>query len=162
MHLILIPVNEHELRELIHLTFRDDKDLAENYHIIAPASAAEISSHTFDTIISNMQTVQGDFFKVALVCGNDIEIIGFTVLVSSIADPKMLYSFGIIPKYRLKPILLSWLSAVESILGFPFAVGLYQKNIRAIEFFRKNSFKEDESTDEYIILLSGKSLKIWQ
>lgn len=163
MQVILTPIKESDLQLLIFNSFVDDFTLKNVYHRIAPASLEDIVVDTYNVIKGEAVKADLAYFRVAIVCGNDIEPIGFTVIANNRQnDHNVLYSFGIYPKYRLKPILKSWLSIVEKYAGFPFYVGLYKRNIRAINFFKRNDFKIDGEGENYVSMLPSKSLNICQ
>lgn len=157
MKVSLRPIVREALANLIYLVFKEDKELRDVFHKIAPASLVDVSAHTYKTICDNTNSVDDEFYVVSI--GD--EVIGFTVLLGGEEIQfNSLYSFGIIPAFRTADILKAWLSEVEGILGFPFIVGLYKKNTRAIEFFRKNWFATYSDVGEGEILITTKSLQI--
>lgn len=141
MEVQLLPINREKLKELVSYSFEGDNDLLDTYHI-SPGTLEHCVDNTFTFIDKNKDFYGSDMCWAAVVIPQGV--IGYTVYITNEKSPNELYSFGIRKEYRTEEILHGWLKAVENELHLPYFIVLWDKNIRAIEFFRKNGFIIEE------------------
>lgn len=148
MMIRLEPIDKSVLWPHIFVAFQHDNELLERIHIAAPGSAMELASHTCNCVIE--QLTMGNCPEYYAVMFNK-KPIGFTVIGRKPCN--RMYSFGININYRKKEILLTWLNLVKALFhNESFGVPLYNKNERAISFFRRNKFEYEQTGKNFIIL----------
>src|SRR6185312_14058480 len=132
----LEKIKIEELKDYVKLAFDGDAELLVSLHV-SPGDLDHCVDHTMSFISANADFYKDDieFYKVM----NDEEPIGFTVIIKN-EGPNELYSFGINILHREKELLQEWLRKVKELLGIPYAMVLWSKNTRAINFFEKNGF----------------------
>ncbi len=133
-----IPVNE----VLFHVrkAFEGDADLLSTYHI-SPGDLDHCVNDTLKCIYENAAHYKEDMvcYKVEL----DGESIGYTIVILDEHHPCELYSFGINIAHRKADILREWLDSIKEKIGKVFFTILWNKNSRAINFFKKNGLQEE-------------------
>lgn len=145
MEVILEKINVEVLKKYITIGFEDDPDLISTIHI-SPGTLEHCVEHNFESVKDAGES-NGEFYKVMW---NNNEI-GFIV---AIRTPNVIPSFGINIHYRKKEILLSFLQALKNLFNNDiYAVGVWEKNKRAINFFVKNDFN---------IYSQGKMILLWR
>lgn len=140
----LIPLEE--LKEVISISYLDDGDLFEKYHINPTFTFEECVNSTFDMIVNNGYDRDIKFYKVVF----ESKSIGYVVVFDG-----FLYSFGINIEYRGKDILIEWWKKVKEVLPETFVCMLYDNNIRAIDFLKKNGMEiiENELLEDNVVIL---------
>lgn len=135
---ISIPVGE--IAPHVRKAFEGDNDLLSTYHI-SPGDLDHCVSDTLRCIYENADHYKEDMvcYKVAL----DGDPIGYTIVLIDENNPCELYSFGINIEHRNAALLQEWIGKVKEKIGKVFFTILWNKNTRAINFFKKNGFKEE-------------------
>jgi len=166
----LVPANIDELRQLIWDAYKDDTDLIDKYQAGDRTFEECVDFNAKEIAECSARPSYGDmtFWKV-VPADNPWETIGYSVLVQRDGIPGWLFSFAINIKYRSADYLQSWLDQVESVLGLPYYTALWDKNSRAIEFFKKNNFvpkKDKKNPFTYLFngfdLIPQNILESWQ
>jgi hypothetical protein len=118
-----------ELEKCIHIAFKDDKKLIQEYHILG-GTLEDCVRDTKLKIIEESERITLDWYKVLDDYG---EIIGFLVVNDTY---KILYSFGlnINSREKYKKLFFYKLSIM---FDGEFTCGLWGKNERAIRFLEK-------------------------
>ncbi len=149
IELKLIPISIGELKPLIRFSYEGDTDLIEKYQAgdrcfedCVEFNYEEIKNHLSDNYKDSMK-----LWRIGLDGGHEIHSIGYCVTVGKDESLKMLLSFAINIRYRKKELLIEWLKAIEKQIGEPYYTCLWNKNTRAIDFFKKNGFDEMQSGD---------------
>jgi predicted acetyltransferase len=140
----LKPITKEELLPLIELGFDGDAELP-TYHI-APGTTKEMALSNFKNIETFEANGNMEYYAVTL---NDHPI-GFTVFMNDGVNPPILVSFAIHVLYRNEHMLKDWLGKLKSMHRF--FVGLWSKNTRAIEFFKKNDFTIIREKTNFVLL----------
>lgn len=137
IELISIPVGE--IAPHVRKAFEGDDNLLSTYHI-SPGDLDHCVDDTVRCIYENAEHYKEDMvcYKVAL----DGDVIGYTIMLIDENNPCELYSFGINIEHRNAALLQEWIGKVKEKIGKVFFIILWNKNIRAIDFFKKNEFKD--------------------
>lgn len=144
-NVILSPIHDPAIiLAQVKSAFRDDKELMSKYHVLAPCSFEEGVKKTQDDIAAELPLL-GDMAQCYQVIHSGM-VIGYTIIARHQGLDPELYSFGINIKYRKKFILQSWIEQVKKICGGSLYVVLWDKNERAINFFKKNNFSIEDLT----------------
>lgn len=139
-----------DLYRHVKIAFHSDKELLEKYHI-STGNLSHCVKHTLSVINEVAKEHNLEAYKLVSSEGKEI---GFTVLRKNTEIPiNDLFSFGINIEYRNQQVIGQWLKWLGKELKYPYGVGLYRKNSRAVSFFLKNGFVEVEQPDEKIIVL---------
>lgn len=142
----MVKINEifrDELPYLIKKAFENDQDLLSKYHIVN-GTLEECVESTMDAII-DVDKVYG--VKCYMVSCND-RAIGYMTL-----GPDFLHSFGINSEYRSQGILTDWWELLLEIMS-DFFCTLHSKNIRAIEFLKKQGMIVHSEGENLINLIT--------
>jgi hypothetical protein len=137
MKVNFIPISLQDVEPYVYHAFNEDEELLHIYHI-SPGTLDHCVEHTMNFIKENAAFYGEDmkFYKL-LFLGKSI---GYTVFIKNASQPNELYSFGINIKFRKQDILINWLEGVKENIGNDYTVALWEKNSRAINFFKKNGF----------------------
>lgn len=130
-----LPVGIDSLLIYINKAFMEDEKLCSDYHVV-PGSYLDCATDTYNRIIDELKIYTNNSI-FGIKEGN--EKIGYIVMVN---DAFVLYSFGINKNYRTYAIKQEFITFVNNYLKNKTTVYLYDKNTRAIGFFKKNGFKE--------------------
>lgn len=146
-------ISSDELLEHIKTAFREDHALLNRFHI-SPGDLDHCAGHTYQTITGH-GTDNLQFWKVRLRIQGEIRDIGFVVTLS--IPFNILLSFGLNIGYRSEEIKSQWLKLIEGLFpyqeGLPkYVLTLHSKNVRTIEFFKKNGFSFKYNGDKTISL----------
>lgn len=155
MKVKLLPISYSEIKPLISLAFAGDEELMNKWHI-APGTLEEIVEHTYNTIGLWDADFCLEYYMVVIDSGDEVETIGFTVLLND--EVRVLYSFGISIANRCRTTLLGWLSAVKESFNAEYGVSLWEKNERTISFFERNGFLNKK---EFVSGSSDKMILLW-
>lgn len=121
-----------ELKKYITIGFEDDPELISKIHI-SPGTLEHCVNHNFNTV-KDAEANNGEFYKVM----SGVNEIGFVV---AIREPNLVPSFGINIHHRRKETLFGFLQALKDLFnGDTYMVCVWDKNERAINFFRRNGF----------------------
>ncbi len=150
IELKLIPINLSELYPLIKYSLQGDEEIL-HYQRHPEKSMQECCQYIYDSIAKfyNNPVFENDMqlWNVVLQSGRVVDSIGYTVTVLNDKIPNTLYSYAIKKEYRKKVFLTSWLNAIEQITGQDYYTALYNRNTRAIDFFKKNGFEDFDNRD---------------
>lgn len=140
-------ISLYELPPLIKISYENDLELFEKYHIRPNMKLAECVSETFGMIKESSKLCDLTYYKIL----SKKQPIGFFITTY-----KRLYSFGIGMKFRRKAILSAWWVMVKTVLGDEFICSLYENNTRAISFLEKQGMEiaEKRALDNSITLLN--------
>lgn len=172
IELKIIPCSLSGLKDLIRYSYESDAELIEKYQA-GERSLEECVDFNYGEIeyYYNNKVYQGDIslWKIALRSGKEINPIGYCVTIKNDGMPNVLMSFAININYRKSVFLTSWLTALENIVGESYYTVLWNKNTRAIDFFKKNGFVEKPCVREprCTYLIKGENLirqnqRVWQ
>ena len=139
----LKPIYIDELERLIRISYENDHDLFDKYHVKKFGLEQSISC-TME-MIREMGELKDMRHYTVRYRGMDI---GY---VSTFEN--YLYSYAIAIPFRKKGILIKWWSCVEQLMGTPFITGLYNNNTRAIDFLIKNGMQIVSKTEDKITFL---------
>ena len=132
-----------ELKKYITIGFADDPELISKIHI-SPGTLEHCVNHNYETV-KDAERNNGEFYKV--MYGE--QEIGFVV---AIREPNLIPSFGININHRCRETLLGFLQALKDLFdGDTYMVCVWEKNERAINFFRRNNF--NFSTKDKMVFL---------
>jgi hypothetical protein len=151
-------ITSDELLEHIKTAFREDHALLNRFHI-SPGDLDHCAGHTYQTITGH-GTDNLEFWKVQLRIQESDEVVGFRDIgfVVTLSIPfNILLSFGLNIGYRTGAIKRQWLQLIEGLFphqeGLPkYVLTLHSKNIRTIDFFKKNGFSYKYNADKTISL----------
>jgi hypothetical protein len=135
-----------ELKPSIALAFSDDAELLKEFHFLAGKTLEECVDDTYNKIIESSNAMPTKAWNILA----DDKLVGYCVIVK--APMPLLYSFGINIHSRTKEVLVSWMKAVDKISNGEITTVLYSKNVRAIEFMKKNKMEEVVRDDEIVVL----------
>lgn len=172
IELKLIQASTNELYSLVSYAYAGDADLIDKfqagertYQECVDFNCNEILDRMSDPVFSGDMTI----WKICLQSGDEIDDIGYCVTVKNDGNLHWLYSYAININYRKSVFLIDWLKAIENVLGLPYYTALWNKNTRAIDFFKKNGFVEKATKDSsYKLLFKGyemipkQQISLWQ
>lgn len=128
--------------DLIESNFKLDKDLIKNYHIEDKNCYKVASKRTYDDLLKADKSFElyGVFLKDDLLgfFGTEFNNYINTIFVK--------------PIYRNKEYMKQFFNLIKKTVGDKFYTALYNKNTRAINFYKKNNGVVVEKTDDYTIL----------
>lgn len=147
----LIPVLINELKSLINFSYSGDGDLIASYQAQTTRTFEECVEFNYNEIASHLNSsIYKDdmqLWKITLTENNKTKDIGYCVTIISDPPPGMLFSFAFNMVYRKQAYLTQWLRRVEELLWQPYYTALWNKNTRAIDFFKKNGFEAIPSAE---------------
>jgi hypothetical protein len=137
-------ISKTELPKLIEMSYEDDFELFDKYHVI--------QTDFFGAVVSQLQMIHEmaeefdlNYYKVIF----QKKPIGYFVTFD-----KFLYSFCINKRYRTKDNLIGWFKGVKKALGAEFQTMLYKNNTRAIDHLVKQGMKiVDENEENNTVIL---------
>jgi hypothetical protein len=140
-------ISLYELPPMIRLSYENDNEIMERYHIRPNMELVECVESTFEMVKNSAKLCKLQYYKVMW----NKQAIGFFITTY-----KRLYSFGIGIKFRKKEILIEWWKSVKLILGEEFICSLYKNNTRAIYFLKKQGMQigEERKTDNSVTLIN--------
>ncbi len=124
-------ISKTKLPELVALSYKDDQELFDKYHIAKLNFDGAVVS-TLGLIHDASQKMILNYYKVIY----KQQPIGYFVTFEG-----CLYSFGIAIKFRIKDVLIGWFESVKKVLGNHFRALLYENNTRAIDHLKKQGMK---------------------
>jgi hypothetical protein len=133
-----------ELPELVELSYKDDTDLFEKYHV----AKMDLHRCVMSTLVMIGETARNyplEYYKVL----KGKKPIGYFIIFN-----ECLYSFAINIHYRTKVVLKNWWRHVLEILGKHFMCSLNANNTRAVKFLERQGMKVI-SNDDVLIILSN-------
>jgi hypothetical protein len=143
MSLKLSKISKNELQDVIELSYRDDEELLNKYHV-ARFTLHEAVSSTMGMINEMAEQRKLTYYKVLY----DKKPIGYVVVFED-----FLYSYGINVKFRVKNVLSAWWDEVVKILKGRFITMLYKNNTRAIEFLQRRGMRILQEKDYSVTLI---------
>jgi len=135
---------DEELYDGIWVAFHMDDALIEKYHILDNSSFLECVNDTYVTIKDATEKTICQWYHILI----DETLIGYFVASKTYS---FLFSFGINIEYRKPDVLEHWFSYVSCLLGEQFTCALWAKNLRAIEFLKRNGMKLYEEKENALI-----------
>jgi hypothetical protein len=132
----VVCVEKKDYDEVIRSAWSSDDDLIKKYHI---KSGHGIDACVLDTL-SVLKSGTYDDFKLFKVFNNDSEI-GF-IGTETFQNKPFLTTFFLYPEYRNNTIKDNYINFLFNFVGTEFNTALYAKNIRAINWFKKNGATE--------------------
>lgn len=140
-------ISLYELIPMIRLSYENDRDVMEKFHIRPNMELKECVDSTFDMIRDSSKLCQLAYYKIM----TQKQPVGFFITAY-----KRLYSFGVGIKFRRKDILTGWWVYVREVLGNEFVCSLYKNNTRAIAFLEKQGMRiaEERKEDNSVTLLN--------
>lgn len=132
-----------ELPELVEISYRDDTDLFEKYHV----SKMDLHRCVMSTLVMIGEASRNydlQYYKVK----DKKTAIGYFIIFN-----ECLYSFAISIHFRTKKVLMNWWKQVVRVLGEHFMCSLNANNTRAVKFLERQGMKVI-SQDEALIILS--------
>lgn len=141
----LKKIGRRKLKEGIRIAFQRDDAIFDFYDPTANVKDLEgIVQDVYGKIKRQQKTDKLEYFGIFE--GEDF--IGY-----SVTGENFLYSFGINVAWRQKEILLQWWEAIKILMNKDFAILLYNRNKRAIEFLLKNNceLEKEENGITYLI-----------
>jgi hypothetical protein len=142
--------NWNEVKKIIEDCFSGDEELLEKYHIKAGTSLEECVEDTYD-VLKNGSNYDFEFYKVE----ND-QLVGF---VGMEPESKYLTTFCLKKEFRTEKNKDELWGLIVSVLNEGFRCGLYQKNLRAINFLIKNGCEvvtRSEYDNKPVVILNYK------
>lgn len=136
----------YRLRPYIKMAFEGDADLIDRYHLVN-GDLMQCVYSTYDKIME-LGRIGGELSCYALF-QEEFGPIGYMVTTPE----NMLYSFGINIEYRTAAIVMDWWQQVKKMLNNEFAVPLWKKNERAINFFLRNGMEIGYEGADHITLI---------
>lgn len=128
--------------DLIESNFKLDKDLIKKYHIEEGNCYKTASKRTYNDLLKADKSFKlyGVFFKEDLLgfFGTEFNNYVNTIFVK--------------PIYRNKEYMKNFFSLIKETVGDKFYTALYNKNTRAIDFYKKNGGVVFGKKDNYTIL----------
>ncbi len=121
----------------IQKAFEGDEKLRTTYHIQFYDSITDSAVHTYNRILEleHMSELPVNYYGVE----SEGEKVGYLVVIML---ANVLYSFGLNIKHRNVTNKINFLNFVNNLTKGNTTVYLYEKNIRAIEFLKRNNFTE--------------------
>lgn len=149
--LTIRKIGRDSLLVYIKHAFAGDDLLNTKFHIAPNDNYEECAADTFNTIVDFLEAYPDTIFYGIKYNG---EKIGYITILPSL---NILHSFGITKRYRSEMIKRRFMEFVNSRLHNRTVVLLYEKNIRAINFLKKNGFRQSQvklkDRDENVIKL---------
>lgn len=148
----LTKISKPELIKAVSIAYEGDHELFEKYHI-GKMNFMQCVFSTMDMIRDCAEERELRYYKAIY----KKQPIGYVVCFD-----EFLYSYGINIKFRKKDILIEWWEEVKKIMGGKFMTMLYENNLRAIEFLKKQKmevFMEDKDNHS-VTLIYNPSLKL--
>lgn len=133
-----------ELPELVELSYKDDVDLLEKYHV----AKMDLRKAVMSTLVMIGETAKNYQLQYYRVMDKKTPI-GYFIIFN-----ECLYSFAINIHYRTKVVLTNWWKQVLNVLGDHFMCSLNPNNTRAVKFLERQGMKVIQK-DETLIILSN-------
>lgn len=131
----LKKISLHQINDMIKLSYHNDTDLFEKYHLplLMPIKEEDAAKVTFEMI--------KDASKMKQLCNYKVLYNNLPIGYVTTFDNNFLYSYAINPKYRKKDILIDWWEKVKDELDDKFQTVIYANNERAIGFLLKQKMQ---------------------
>jgi hypothetical protein len=119
------------IKSYIDIAFEGDEDIVKYFDPANPVTSVQQACDTiYEKLLVNFPEAN---FERLIYDGNDI---GYFVWM-----PELLISFGVNKNYRKKePLAYVW-SKIKRCLGDEFSISLFDNNIRAIEYLKRQGMK---------------------
>lgn len=140
-------VSINELDNLVRISYKDDKEGLEKYHI-KPFELNEAVDCTMGMILNEAKTGELFYYKV-LYEGKPI---GYFVI-----SEYALFSFCINIHFRKPKIILSWWDKMDKLFKGDYLTAVYGNNTRALNFLKRRGLvviSKDEKTNIVQLLKS--------
>lgn len=140
------PISDDKLEEVIRIAFEGDEAIYEYYDPnVSVVSLEEIVRD----VSRKIKAVQGTDFLQNWGIFEEEKLIGYSVM-----GENFLFSFGINIRYRKGDILQEWWKQIKELMKQDFAVLLYSRNSRAIQYLLKNGCEIEREEDGITYLIS--------
>lgn len=123
----VMPLTDY--KEIIQHCFSQDQDLLGKWHIRAGQGLKKCVEQTFD----DMTKADVEFFVIF----QERDLVGYFGRERS-DTAEFLTGFFVMPKYRNSKSMKTFWKIIQSKFGPTFFCGLFEKNLPAIEFIKKN------------------------
>lgn len=138
-----IPI--YRLRQYIERAFDGDDELINTYHLVNGDFNTCVCS-TYGQILEMGHWYTLECFALF---DEDAGPIGYTV----ITPDKLVYSFGINIGYRSAAIVMDWWEQIKQRMDNEFGIPLWNKNVRAINFFLRNGMEVGYAGPDHVTLI---------
>lgn len=132
---------------VIKQCYSEDPELLEKYHVLAPDTLENCSKDTYNILEKWCK----DFYIVF----NDTELIGYFGKHTEI-DLDVLSTIYVRPKFRKKEFMGNFWKLINNSFDKEFYTGIYKKNTRCADFYRKFAKTEKEQ------MIDGKDALIFK
>lgn len=145
----LSEIKIDELKKVIASALEGDTELVEKYCGISDKMDVTVD-YIYSQIADAVKKMNCRIFAIIKNVGEEAESIGYAITV---ADKKMLYSYGINKEFRTGKVHEMWLAEILKMLGTGYIVPVWKKNRRALNFFMiKNQFQIFDVAVKFITL----------
>lgn len=142
----LKPISDDELEAAIRVAFEGDEAIYEYYDPNVPVASLE---EIVRDVSRKIKAVQATDFLQNWGIFEGEKLIGY-----SVTGENFLFSFGVNIRYRKREILQEWWKQIKELMKQDFAVLLYSRNSRAIQFLLKNGCEIEREEDGITYLIS--------
>lgn len=129
----VIPTKDYT--HVLRICYESDKELLDKYHVLAPTTLENAVKNTRDVFMSTL----GVFQMKKVLYGDDFA--GYYG-IERFEDRFGITGFFVMPKYRNKEFLSTFVSLIKSEFNGDIYCGVYDHNARAINFLLKSGFQE--------------------
>jgi hypothetical protein len=139
-------VSINELDNLIMISYKDDLEGLEKYHI-KPFTLEEAVYCTMKMVLDEAKEAKFIYYKILY----NQKAIGYFVITNQV-----LFSFCINIHYRKPRIILEWWQKLEGLFGEIFLTAVYSNNTRALNFLIKRGMKVLSNENNIVKLIKTK------
>jgi len=121
--------------DVISRCYATDQELIDKYHVLAPVDLEDAIKDTVSVFANAHELSKFTFYEIHK--GNNL--VGYFG-IENLNGIALLSGYFIMPEYRTKEFLIQFMRIVKSKLPSTFFTALYEKNVRAEKFLKKNNF----------------------
>lgn len=144
---------QQDYKDILSECFSSDKDLLDKWHIESGTSLENCVNRTYN----DLKQLNIEFYPLY----EDSKLIGY-FCKEEVYNLSFLTGFFIKPEYRKKEYIKEFWNIVNNKFNNKqFYAGIYEKNIPAINFLKRNNAKEINKVKEYkgiVFMLNGVDL----
>lgn len=140
------PISDDELEKAIRVAFEGDEAIYDYYDPNVPVVNLEEIVRDVSRKIKAVQVT--DFLQNWGIFERE-KLIGY-----SVTGENFLFSFGVNIHYRKREFLQQWWKQIKQLMKHDFAVLLYSRNSRAIEYLLKNDCEIEKEEEGITYLIS--------